>query len=171
MSLRDLTIISGGQTGADRAALDFAIAHNLRHDGWCPRGRRAEDGPLAECYNLHETPSFRYAERTEWNIRDSGGTVVFAIERPLRGGTRLTRDLARGQAKPTLVLVERELPLWGTAEQTRDLAKRLVQFVDDHDIGRLNIAGPRASQQPRIGLFVTAVLSAAWVESTQHAPS
>ncbi len=171
MSFRDLTIVSGGQSGADRAALDFAIAQDLPHDGWCPRGRRAEDGPLDERYALRETPSFRYAERTEWNIRDSGGTVVFAIARPLRGGTRLTVDLAHTQAKPVLVLVERELPLWGTAERTRDLAQRLVQFVNDHDIRRLNIAGPRASLQPRIGLFVTAVLSAAWQLDAENADS
>ncbi len=162
MSIRDLTIISGGQTGADRAALDFAMAHDLPHDGWCPLGRRAEDGPLAPRYQLRETDTPGYAQRTEWNIRDSDGTVVLAVDRPLRGGTRLTVDFARQQAKPLLVLIERELPLWGTAERTRDLATRLVRFVNDHAIERLNVAGPRASQQPRIGLFVTAVLSVAW---------
>jgi predicted Rossmann-fold nucleotide-binding protein len=77
--VRQITIISGGQTGADRAALDFAIEHGIPHGGWCPRGRIAEDGPIPLCYSLRETPSRRYAQRTEWNVRDSHATVVFTI--------------------------------------------------------------------------------------------
>lgn len=73
-------IISGGQTGADRAALDFAIAHDIPHGGWCPSGRLAEDGRIPSRYQLRETPSPDYAQRTEWNVRDSDGTVIFSSE-------------------------------------------------------------------------------------------
>src|SRR4051794_26180413 len=91
----NITIISGGQTGADRAALDFAIAHGLSHRGWCPRQRRAEDGIIPAQYVLQETPSGHYSQRTEWNVRDSDATVVFSIKPRLTGGTRLTFELAR----------------------------------------------------------------------------
>ncbi len=69
-----LKIISGGQIGADRAALDWAIAHQIAHGGWCPKGRKAEDGVIDARYNLTQTPSSEYSQRTEWNLRDSDGT-------------------------------------------------------------------------------------------------
>ena len=72
-------IVSGGQTGADRAALDWAIARRIPHGGWCPQGRKAEDGVIEAKYHLTETPSADYIQRTEWNVRDSNGTVVFSI--------------------------------------------------------------------------------------------
>lgn len=159
--LAAITIVSGGQTGADRAALDFALAHGLTHTGWCPRGRLAEDGRLATRYRLRETPTARYAERTEWNVRDSDATVVLAIDAPLRGGTRLTVEFARRWGRPCLVLIRDEHPLWATATATREHAERLRGFLHQHAVGRLNIAGPRASQQPQVGLFVRAVLAAA----------
>jgi len=167
MLFSKLTIVSGGQTGADRAALDFAIAHSIPHDGWCPNGRLAEDGPIAPHYLLCETPTSGYAERTEWNVRDTDASVVFAIERPLRGGTKLTVDLARKHIKPCLTIVQQELPLWGSSEVTRQLAERLVDFIRKHDIRRLNVAGPRASQQPAIGMFVSSVLSSAYSQSQE----
>src|SRR5437868_647636 len=74
--LPNITVISGGQTGADRAALDFAIANGISHGGWCPRQRRAEGGSIPPRYLLRETPSTHYSQRTEWNVRDSEGTVV-----------------------------------------------------------------------------------------------
>jgi len=72
-------IISGGQTGADRAALDFAIERGMPLGGWCPAGLKSEDGPIDRRYQLKETPSIGYVQRTEWNVRDSDGTVVFSI--------------------------------------------------------------------------------------------
>jgi hypothetical protein len=156
--MHSLTIISGGQTGADRSALDFAIAHAIPHGGWCPRGRMAEDGPLDECYQLRETPSRQYAERTEWNIRDSDATVVFSLQREVTGGTALTLGLARRMGKPVLQLVEGD-PAASAVE--------LQSFLSKHDVQRLNVAGPRASQEPQIANFVTAVLSAALPESPQ----
>lgn len=97
---RTITIISGGQTGADRAALDFAIKHGFAHGGWCPRGRQAEDGSLPDRYDLRETPSRKYAQRTEWNVRDSDATAVFSIAADPHGGTRLTLVLAERLDKP-----------------------------------------------------------------------
>jgi len=87
-------LVSGGQTGADRAALDFALAHNIPHGGWCPRGRRAEDGALRERYELRETPDADYPQRTEWNVRDSDGTVIFSLAPEVTGGSKLTAEFA-----------------------------------------------------------------------------
>ena len=103
--LRTITIVSGGQTGADRAALDFAIAHGIAHGGWCPRGRLAEDGPIPSRYQLRETPSRKYAQRTEWNVRDSDATALFTLAPQMQGGTALTPDVAERLGKPWLHLV------------------------------------------------------------------
>jgi hypothetical protein len=88
-------IVSGGQTGADRAALDWALARGVECGGWCPKGRKAEDGPIDPKYRLKETPSAAYLQRTEWNVRDSDGTVLFSIEPTLTGGSLKTVDFAR----------------------------------------------------------------------------
>jgi hypothetical protein len=102
--LTGLKIVSGGQTGADRAALDLAIERGIPHGGWCPQCRRAEDGPIDNHYQLKETPNGDYVERTEWNVRDSDGTVVFSIAGVLTGGSKKTVDLARKHGKPCLHL-------------------------------------------------------------------
>ena len=87
-------IVSGGQTGADRAALDFAIEHDIPHGGWCPKGRKSEDGPLEPKYRVTETPSASYPQRTEWNVRDSDGSVIFSIAPTLTGGSKKTIEFA-----------------------------------------------------------------------------
>src|ERR1051326_9418797 len=87
MKMKLKKIVSGGQTGVDRACLDFAIKHRIRHGGWCPRGRLAEDGRIPARYKLKETPRASYAQRTESNVRDSDATVIFSISPRLRGGT------------------------------------------------------------------------------------
>ena len=153
--LPNIAIISGGQTGADRAALDFAIEHGISHGGWCPRRRRAEDGPIALQYLLRETPSSHYAQRTEWNVRDSDATVVFSIQTRLTGGTRLTFELANRLGKPVLQLSREEADVPSAAD-------RLRVFVNERQAKTLNVAGPRASQEPEIGAFVRAVLAAAF---------
>jgi hypothetical protein len=152
--LRTIKIVSGGQTGADRAALDFAIDRGLGHGGWCPRGRKAEDGPLPDRYELRETPSRKYAERTEWNVRDSDATVVFSIAAEPQGGTRLTLVLAERLAKPVLHLSREVL--------TPEIAATKVrEFLGEHAVRTLNLAGPRASQEPEIAEFVANVLKLA----------
>ena len=142
-------ILSGGQTGVDRAALDFARACGIPHGGWCPRGRRAEDGPIDSGYALRETPEPDYSQRTEWNVRDSDGTVIFTISPELTGGSALTRDLALACGRPCLHL-----------SQTRDdrAGDRLREFIRRHAIKVLNVAGPRRSTEPRAGEFARRVL-------------
>jgi hypothetical protein len=148
------TIVSGGQTGADRAALDFALRTGLPHDGWCPLGRIAEDGPLDTRYRLRETPTAKYDERTRWNVRDADATVLFTTRPELTGGTGLTAAIAAELGKPTLHLSAAEM---GPLEAAVDLR----QFLAHHNVERLNVAGPRASQDPEVAAYVEAVLAAA----------
>jgi hypothetical protein len=145
-------LISGGQTGADRAALDFALARRLPHGGWCPRGRGAEDGPLAPQYRLQETPADDPAQRTEWNVRDSDGTAIFSLTPILSGGTALTAVCARRLRKPWLHLTPADA----------HPARRLREFVGSHHVAVLNVAGPRAGEEPAVGAFVRAVLEEAF---------
>jgi hypothetical protein len=156
--LRQLTIISGGQTGADRAALDFAIERDIPHGGWCPRGRLAEDGPIPPQYALQETPSRKYSERTEWNVRDSDATVAFTIAPHLSGGTALAIQCAKRLAKPMLHLSRDALTSPSGAEAANEAASQLLQFIEEHQVRRLNVAGPRASQEPQIADFVQQTL-------------
>jgi hypothetical protein len=151
-----IAIVSGGQTGADRAALDFAIENGLPHAGWCPRGRLAEDGPIRWQYRLQETPSRKYSQRTEWNVRDSDATVLFTIAPQVVGGTALALEFARRLGKPALHLHRDEND--GSFDVAQAAARTLQQFLDTHQVGRLNVAGPRASQEPEIGEFVRRVL-------------
>ena len=95
-------IISGGQTGADRAGLDFAIETGLEHGGYVPKGRKAEDGRIDDRYNLVELSTSSYPARTGKNIQESDGTVIFSLERLLNGGTRLTWEHANKLGKPVL---------------------------------------------------------------------
>jgi len=137
MTLR--TIVSGGQTGVDRAALDVAIMLGFAHGGWCPAGRLAEDGPIDARYALRETASAAYDVRTERNVVDSDGTLVLASGEP-RGGSALTCRLARTHGKPLLVV---------------DLASpappaTVHAWLDANAIATLNVAGPRASSEPGV---------------------
>lgn len=145
------TIISGGQTGADRAALDWALEHGVNHRGWCPAGRRAEDGAIGPHYRLRETPGADYVIRTEWNVRDSDGTVIFTIMPILTGGSLATYRYSQQYRKPFLHLVKSVSP---------DPATELRQFLLVNNVNVLNVAGPRASGEPEIGPFVKSVLSA-----------
>lgn len=132
-------LVSGGQTGVDRAALDVALALGLPCGGWCPRGRRAEDGPLPPRYPLTETPTRDYPQRTEWNVRDADGTLVLKRGRADRG-TGLTIRLAQRLGKPCLVI-----DLADT-----DGVRRARQWVEENRIEVLNVAGPRESNQPGV---------------------
>jgi hypothetical protein len=95
-------IVSGGQTGADRAALAWAIERGIPHGGWCPKGRLAEDGGVPARYKLTETFTSRYLQRTESNVRDSDGTVVLTISPILSGGSKKTAFLAKMHKKPVI---------------------------------------------------------------------
>ena len=145
--LRLERILSGGQTGADRAALDWAIAHGVPHGGWCPRGRRAEDGPIAARYVLLETPSRDYEQRTRWNVRDSDGTLIVSRAAQLTGGSEFTARCAERLGRP-----------WLHAHPGADEAERLRGFLERHRIGTLNVAGPRASNDPGIYGYVIELL-------------
>jgi hypothetical protein len=159
---RAITILSGGQTGADRAALDFAIEHGIPHGCWCPRGRMAEDGPISSRYELRETPSRRYSQRTEWNVRDSDATVVFTIAPAVSGGTLLTLACARRLGKRALHLSRDALAAsHGDAESVAAAASQLLDFLNEHEVHALNVAGPRLSQEPEIAEFVRRVLTQA----------
>lgn len=153
---RKFTIFSGGQTGADRAALDWAIARRIPHGGWCPRGRVAEDGPIPSGYRLRETPSADHTQRTTWNLRDADATVIFSLHRELHGGSKFTAEMARSHHKPYLCLPRR----MGTEAAVRELR----EFMHEHKVATLNVAGPRASQEPGLGRWVHAVLEAAFPE-------
>ena len=133
-------IVAGGQTGVDRAGLDAGLAAGISIGGWCPLGRRAEDGSIPERYRLDETPSPDYRERTEWNVRDSDGTLILARGRRLSGGTALTQQLAEGYGRPLLVVDLR-------IEQGADA---VIAWLQQNGIATLNVAGPRESQQPGI---------------------
>ena len=132
-------IVSGGQTGVDRAALDAALESGLAIGGWCPRGRRAEDGAISNRYPLLETPSEAYPERTEWNVRDSDVTLIVTRGDP-DGGTALTLRLAKSMGKPVRV-IDLESPPFAT--MVRDWLQELQPAV-------INVAGPRESSQPGI---------------------
>lgn len=136
----------------DRAALDFAIKNGIPHGGWCPRGRWAEDGAIENQYALHETPESRCIQRTEWNVRDSDGTVIFTVAALLSGGSALTRKLALQHGKPCLHLAR--------LAEGDNAPARLREFIRQHQIKVLNVAGPRASTEPEAAGFATTVLNA-----------
>ena len=137
-----IKIISGGQTGADRAALDFAIKHNIPYGGWVPKGRKTEDGTLPEKYNLQEMPTVQYANRTEKNILDSDGTLIVS-HGFLTGGSSLTRELAQQHRKPWIHI---DLEMISCPEA----AGMIIEWIERHGIKVMNVAGPRARKDPKI---------------------
>jgi len=149
-----LKIVAGGQTGVDRAALEWALTHGVPHGGWCPKGRQTEDGVIPLQFQLRETGSNNYSIRTRRNVRDSGGTVIFSERAELTGGTKEAADFAKEIGKPLLQLV--------SSAGIDETATQLNAFLREHGIVVLNVAGPRASEQPEVGQFVKAVLSQAW---------
>lgn len=134
-------IVSGGQTGADRAALDFAIRHGYPHGGWAPRGREAEDGCISPRYQLTELEG-GYRQRTRRNVEDSDGTLIVNLG-ALDGGTLATKEFAEKAGKPFFVVqVDDGL--------TVQMAADVLAWLQAHDIKTLNVAGPRESKRPGI---------------------
>jgi hypothetical protein len=133
-------IVSGGQTGVDRGALDAALAAAFPCGGWCPAGRGAEDGRIPACYPLRELPGAGYRQRTRQNVRDSDGTAILCPGPPA-GGTRLTALFCARERKP-VVLID------ATRRTPAQAAQLLAAFVERERVGVLNVAGPRLSSWP-----------------------
>jgi hypothetical protein len=147
-------IISGGQTGVDRAALDVAIQLGIPYGGWVPKGRLTEDGPLPETYALRETPTAVYSERTEKNVVDSDGTLIIS-RGELTGGSEYTREMALKHNRP-----------WLHVDLKKTVALRaaltIVAWLGGQNIRVLNVAGPRASKDPGIYRDARALLESAY---------
>lgn len=146
-------IISGGQTGADRGALDFAIAHGYTHGGWAPAGREAEDGVIPLKYQLVELAEGGYRERTRRNVEDSDGTLIVNLGE-LDGGSLETQVFAQELGKPHCVV---QLALGVSAE----MVAGVVAWLRQHAIETLNVAGPRESKRPGIQRLTDELLKAA----------
>jgi uncharacterized membrane protein len=135
-------IVSGGQTGADRAALDAAIELDIPHGGWIPKGRKTEDGTLPEKYQLQEMPTGSYAARTEQNVIDSDGTLIVSHGK-LNGGSAKTRRLAKKHKHPWMHVDLEKTTFFKAAMDVRN-------WVEKNQIKVLNVAGPRGSKDPEI---------------------
>ena len=174
LAIELLKVISGGQTGVDRGALDAALAFEVECDGWCPAGRLAEDGTIPKRYPVMELANAGYAERTARNVADSDGTLIISNGEPV-GGTRETVDRCIEMRKPHLILDCASMSVEETIEAATEFVKSLssradardpsvVPVVSEHSRGSsvraglalsawlgmtvLNVAGPRASQWP-----------------------
>ena len=146
----NLLIVSGGQTGADRAALDWAISHHIPHAGFCPRGRRAEDGRIDMRYNLTETQSSDYEERTLLNIRHTDLTLIMTDLNTLTPGSRRTYQQARSYDKTVRVVMP------GCNLEEISAMLRTTRYR------RINIAGPRASKSPTVYDYTQECMEYLW---------
>lgn len=149
-SWQHCTIVSGGQTGADRAALDWACRSSIAHGGWCPKGRLAADGPLPLQYQLRETESTGYRQRTKLNVKDSDATLVFNIG-ALDGGTLQTVRFAQTLKKPYRFYQLDQGNLEGVAQE-------IVNWLFQAEFKVINVAGPREEKRPGVYPLVVSVL-------------
>jgi hypothetical protein len=143
-------IISGGQTGADRAALDVAIKLGIPHGGWIPKGRITEEDPLSDKYQLQEMPTGSYPKRTEQNVIDSDGTLIIS-HGSLTGGSAYTRKMAMKHSKPWFHVDLDKTPTFHAGILIED-------WITKNGIETLNVAGPRASKDPQIYGLVTIII-------------
>ena len=135
-----LKIISGGQTGVDRAALDAALKHGVDCGGWCPAGRLDEFGRIPDRYPVKELERGSFAERTLRNVKDSDGTAVIYFEE-LRGGTEFTVECCKQLHRPHKLIDASKI-------SAEDAANSIIDFTREHKIDILNVAGPRKSEWP-----------------------
>ncbi len=136
-------IVSGGQTGVDRAGLEAAIALGIQHGGWCPAGRLSEDGSVPSRYELAEMPTSDYPTRTRQNVIDSDATLILYDNR-LKGGTLLTRRICQRLDKPFLLVKLGHDDIGVVQEWLRRIKP-----------DSLNVAGPRESSSPGIMVLAT----------------
>ena len=139
--ISNLKIISGGQSGVDRAALDFALHYGILCGGWCPKGRKAEDGKIDKKYPLTETVDDNYNTRTKLNVEHSDDTLIFLKKLPDKG-TLLTIKFVEEFNKPVL-----EINLLDNQKHNLQIVNAWLQA---HNFKTLNIAGPRESNSPGI---------------------
>ena len=168
--MKALKIISGGQTGVDRAALDVALRHGIKCGGWCPAGRLDEFGKIPDHYPVQELQGGGFTERTLQNVKDSDGTVVI-YPGELRGGTEQTVRFCVELKRPHQLIDASKISAEGAA-------KLIADFVRENKIGILNVAGPRQSEWPEgydyasraLTFFSSAVATALGVkrERTAH---
>lgn len=135
--------------------MNWAIKHGFPHGGWCPAGKLAEDGKIADSYQLSETPSSDYAVRTEWNVRDSDATLIFSLAPQLTGGSKLTQEFCIRYRKPCLH-IHPEL----------DAVRLAREFLKRNPVKVLNIAGSRISREPGIVEFVRVTLDGVFSDIT-----
>jgi len=149
-TVKALKIISGGQTGVDRAALDAALRHGINCGGWCPAGRLDEFGKIPDHYPIQELKDGGFAERTLQNVKDSDGTVVI-YPGELRGGTDRTVRFCVELERPYQLIEASRIA-------AQDAAKLIADFVRKNAIGILNVAGPRQSEWPGGSDYASRVL-------------
>ncbi len=143
-------IISGAQTGADRAARDFAINNDIPHGGWVPRARIAEHAIIPEHYGVNEAPTTAYSRRTELNVIDSDGTLILS-HGELSGGSALTKKMAQKHGKPCLHINLNQKPEFSATVD-------ITHWINANGIKILNVAGPRASNDPKIYASTVSIL-------------
>lgn len=151
--LSGFRIVSGGQSGADQAALDWAIANGFDQGGWCPKGRKSEDEKIDLKYLLTETQNENHLERTGWNVSDSDATVIFTLDPKLSGGSKKTMEFAEKLGKPCRHFRQGVDP------------KFLRRFLEMYEVKVLNVAGPRASNAPGIAEFVRECMDKALLDA------
>jgi len=154
-----MKIVSGGQTGVDRAALDVALELGMECGGWCPAGRAAEDGPIDARYPLRETLSADPAQRTEWNVRDSDATLILTSSTP-SPGTQLTVETARRLGKP----------LYTFHASSPEEVGMFRRWLQAYRVRTLNVAGPRESEAPGIYLRARCILRSYFAGENAFAP-
>lgn len=153
MSTMISKVISGGQTGADQAALDVAIKLDIPHGGWVPKGRKSESGKLSDKYQLQEMPTDSYPKRTEQNALDSDGTLIISHGK-LNGRSALTRTLAKKHNRPWIYI---DMDMFSVL----DAAKAVRSWANRNKIEVLNVAGPRESKDAKIYDVTVRVLEVA----------